>query len=193
MRTEATAVTMELNVHYKNGLSSQTGESDGSADIVTCSQSLHSMEPEATFEEIARILRPGGVFAAYDCDWPPTTGVWQADQAYETYMKKLSVIEERDDAEHQVRKWAKHEHLKRMTMSNHFRYTKEIVLHQGDEGNADRFVGVFLSQGGIRSLLKSGHTEVELGIEAFRNQCHEMLGDKNRPWYWSYRVRIGIK
>ena len=41
-----------------------------SADIVTCSQSFHWMEPEPTLAEIARILRPGGVFAAYDYDWP---------------------------------------------------------------------------------------------------------------------------
>jgi len=41
---------------------------DGCADIVTCSQSLHWMVPESTFAEVARILRPGGVFATYDYD-----------------------------------------------------------------------------------------------------------------------------
>ena len=56
------------NVRYQDGLSTRTGLPDGCADIVTCSQSLHWMEPAPTFAEAARILRPGGVFAAYDCD-----------------------------------------------------------------------------------------------------------------------------
>ena len=38
----------------------------------------------STFAEIARILRPGGVFAAYDCDWPPTVN-WAIEQAYQTF------------------------------------------------------------------------------------------------------------
>jgi SAM-dependent methyltransferase len=41
--------------------------------LVTCSQSLHWMEPEPTFAEVARILRRGGVFAAYDYDWPTSS------------------------------------------------------------------------------------------------------------------------
>ena len=36
-----------------------TGLDEGSADIVTCSQSLQWMAPEPTLAEIARILRPG--------------------------------------------------------------------------------------------------------------------------------------
>jgi hypothetical protein len=68
-----------------------------------------------------------------------------------------------------------------MTESGCFRYTKEIVLHQMEYGNADRFVGVFLSQGGIQSLLKSGHTEVELGIDKFRAPCVRIVVASHRP------------
>src|ERR1700685_3598340 len=41
------------------------------ADIVTASQAMHWFDPELALPEIARLLRPGGVLAAYDCDWPP--------------------------------------------------------------------------------------------------------------------------
>jgi ubiquinone/menaquinone biosynthesis C-methylase UbiE len=193
MRSRAESMTKELNVSYRKGLSSQTDLDNGTADIVTCSQSLHWMEPQATFAEVARILRRDGVFAAYDCDWPPTTGMWKADQAYEECTKRISPLEKKNDEERRVQKWAKQEHLKRMTESGRFRYTKEFVVHQVEEGNAARFIGILLSQGGIRSLLNAGHTEEELGIDKFRAECNEVLGQKMNRWYWSLRVRIGIR
>src|SRR5688572_927557 len=47
---------------FRDGSAKATGLSDGAADIVTCTQSLHWMEPTSTFTGVARILRPGGVF-----------------------------------------------------------------------------------------------------------------------------------
>jgi len=73
MRREAEAHTSTPAIRYQDGTSTATGLPDACADIVTASQALHWMEPEPTFAEIARILRPGGVFAAIDCDWPPVT------------------------------------------------------------------------------------------------------------------------
>src|SRR5258705_11021165 len=81
MRRQAEARATTGNVRYQEGFSTATGLPDGCADIVTCSQSLHWMEPESTFAEIARILRPSGVFPAYDCDWPPTFS-WPVEQAH---------------------------------------------------------------------------------------------------------------
>ena len=74
-------------VEYREAFAQETGLDDGCADIVTCSQSLHWMEPEPTFAEAARILRPGGVFAAYDYDWPPVVDP-ELDEAYEEYQRR---------------------------------------------------------------------------------------------------------
>src|SRR5512135_3378396 len=97
MRTQAEARTATLpnarNVHYVAAIGSQTGLPDGCADIVTCSQSLHWMEPEPTFAEVARILRGGGLFAAYDCDWPPTMN-WQAEAAWNKFVGEGEVLGE---------------------------------------------------------------------------------------------------
>ncbi|HZW04011.1 MAG TPA: class I SAM-dependent methyltransferase, partial [Anaerolineaceae bacterium] len=71
------------SITFQPGSGSATGLPDGCADIVTCAQAFHWMEPEGTLAEIARILRPGGVFAAYDYLWPPTFD-GQAEAAYET-------------------------------------------------------------------------------------------------------------
>ena len=58
MRVEAEAATQAGNVRYLGGSSYETGLPDACADLVTCAQSLQWMEPEPTFAEIARILRP---------------------------------------------------------------------------------------------------------------------------------------
>src|SRR3954451_9435306 len=60
------AAPPEPGVEYREAFAQDTGLGDGCADIVTCSQSLHWMDPEPTFAEAARIMRTGGVFAAYD-------------------------------------------------------------------------------------------------------------------------------
>jgi hypothetical protein len=61
--------------------------------VVLAVQALHWMEPTATFAEVARILRPGGVFAAIDCDWPPAVGNARAEQAWHAARANVAVHE----------------------------------------------------------------------------------------------------
>jgi SAM-dependent methyltransferase len=180
------------NVRYQAGYGYATGLPDGCADIVTCSQSLHWMEPEPTFAEIARILRPGGVFAAYDCDWPPTV-TWAIEQAHQAFVAQLRVAEQNHGFSRAVRSWDKQQHLQRMRESGQFRLTKEILLHQVEQGGAARLVGLELSQGGVATLIKNGVSEDEIGISKLREAAHAALGDAIVPWYFSYRMRVGVK
>lgn len=180
------------NVRYQAGYGYATGLPDASADIVTCSQSLHWMEPEPTFAEIARILRPGGVFAAYDCDWPPTV-TWAIEQAHQAFVAQLRTAEQKFGFSRAVRSWDKGQHLQRMRESGQFRLTKEILLHHVEQGGADRLVGLELSQGGVATLIKNGVSEDEIGISALREAARAALGDTIVPWHFSYRMRVGVK
>lgn len=192
MRREAEAKTTDPRISYREGISSQTGLPDQCADIVTCSQALHWMDPQPTFDEAKRILRPGGVFAAYDYDWPPTTTSWKADSAYVECMFGVKTCESGCKDSPTVRSWGKDQHLSRMQSSGCFRYTKEIVVHHEDRGNAERLVGLLLSQGGVMTLLKRGMTESDLGIARFRAIAEHELGPAEQRWYWSSRLRCGI-
>ena len=178
-------------VRFLHASSAATGLPDGCADIVTASQALHWMEPQPTFAEVARILRPGGIFAAYDCDWPPTVQ-WEVDAAFQVCIERAPVLEQEHGISRDVRAWPKHQHLQRMTESGRFRYVKEVAVHHRERGDADRLVGVVLSQGGIAALRKHGLSEAELGIATLRDVAERVLGSAVWPWYWSYRVRIGI-
>ena len=60
-------------VEYREAFAHDTGLEDNCADAVTCSQSLHWMEPEPALTEVARILSPGRIFAAYEYRWSVTT------------------------------------------------------------------------------------------------------------------------
>ena len=192
MRHQAQQPTTEANIAFHDGLSTATGLPDGCADIVTCSQALHWMEPEPTFAEIARILRVGGVFAAIDCDWPPSIG-WEIEAAYRVCMNKVGELEQRHGVSVNVKKWAKEEHLSRMTASGRFRFTKELVVHQVEEGDAVRLMGLARSQGSVAALLKHGLSEDEIGLTELRLAAEKWLGGKPKPWYFSYRVRVGVK
>ena len=82
-------------VTYVAAVADQTGLGDGVADIVLAVQAMHWMEPEPTLAEVARILRPSGVFAIADADWPPVSGVWRAEQAWAALHRRIRVFEAR--------------------------------------------------------------------------------------------------
>ena len=58
-------------------------------------QAMHWMEPASTLAEVARILRPGGVFATVDADWPPVTGLAAAEAAWVRLHAHIRVFEAR--------------------------------------------------------------------------------------------------
>jgi SAM-dependent methyltransferase len=186
------AVPAAGNVRYQAGFSAAIGLPDGCADVVTCSQSLHWMEPEPTFAEVARVLRPGGVFAAYDCDWPPTVH-WEAEVAYQETIRRAEALGEERGFFSGVQRWEKKEHLARMRSSNRFRYVKELLVHSTEMGSAARLVGLCRSQGNVATLLKQGVTEEEIGLDTLRRVAERTLGDGTSPWYWSYRVRVAFR
>lgn len=60
MIERAHRMTRGPNIRFVEGFAAATGLPAGQADIVTCSQSFHWMEPEPVLVEAARMLRAGG-------------------------------------------------------------------------------------------------------------------------------------
>jgi SAM-dependent methyltransferase len=107
MREQAETIGGD-NVSYRKGFSHAAGLPDGCADLVTCS-----------------ILRDGGVFAACDYDWPPSTSFWEVDRAYSECMARVRSLEREHGITERVRRWDKAGHLERMRESGRFRYVRE--------------------------------------------------------------------
>ena len=162
MREQAERATRAENVRFVQAYAQATRLPDGRADIVTCSQAFHWMEPTATLAEAARILRPGGVFAAYDYDWPPVVHP-EVEAAFEEMLRRAG--ERRAVGGRGRMRYAKDGHLERIRESGHFRYVREAVLHSRERGGADRIVGMALSLGPLTVLLEEA-SEEEMGLAA---------------------------
>jgi len=189
MRDQAEAATAAENVRFVHAYAQATGLPDGAADIVTCSQALHWMEPEPTLAEAARILRPGGIFAAYDYDWPPIVH-WEVEAAFAD-MLRLAWVERSHDPTRM--RYAKEGHLDRIKASGHFRYAREIVFHSRERGTAERIVGMAFSLGPLTVMLDTGTTEEEIGLAALRETARRVLGEREVDIYLGYRVRLGVR
>ena len=74
------------------GSAEATGLPDECADIVTASQAMHWFDAERALPEVVRILRPGGIFAAYDYDWPPCID-WETDAVYQDFERRVTELE----------------------------------------------------------------------------------------------------
>lgn len=191
MRSIATA-DIHLNVELRAGVAQDTGLPAEVADIATCSQSLHHMEPTATFLEVHRILRPGGVFAAYDYEWPPVVH-WEAERAFFAFMDRVRELRRRRSVESHMQRWDKAGHLDRMRDSGVFRLVRELFLHHREPCTAERWVGFALTIGDVAPVLELGASDADLGLDEFRRVAGRVLGDNGLPWHVSYRVRVGIK
>jgi ubiquinone/menaquinone biosynthesis C-methylase UbiE len=179
------------HAHFVGAEADQTGLADQSADIVTASQSFHWMDPVPTLAEVARVLRPGGVFAAYDCDWPPVSDP-VADAAFAACHRHADELLAQNGIS-KAKAWPKGQHLEQIKKSGHFRYTRDLACLQTDTGNSDRLVGLIRSQGSIATLLKHGYTETDIGLDRLRETVQERLGDRTTRWFWCYRIRLGIR
>jgi ubiquinone/menaquinone biosynthesis C-methylase UbiE len=177
------------HIEYREGVAEQTGLPDECADIVTAAQSFHWMEPTSTLAEIARILRPGGLFAAYDYDAPPAIH-WELDLlAQEVTRRFVQLLQERGLA-HTLKIWPKNKSLDPLRESAHFRFTREVLLHSIEHGDAARFLEMMRSNAFSQQFQ---FTDEETGFDRLRNAAVQTLGSEPVPWYFSYRVRIGIK
>jgi SAM-dependent methyltransferase len=224
MRAVAAAHNDAPSVSFVDGWSHDTGLPDGCADVVIVSQALHWMEPGSTFAEVGRLLRPAGVFAAMDCDWPPSVGSARAEAAWQACRARVRAYDERLAAGARgdsltaplpphisplppgfardaprgrtmsagVRAWSKDEHLGRMVDSGVFSWCREVVVSHTESGDADRFVALLLSQGDYQTLRKHGVDDAAVGVDEFAREVIAALGGGERPFWWSYRMRLGV-
>ena len=192
MAEQARVATTASNVRYIEAYASATGLADGSVDIVTCSQAFHWMEPGPVLAEAGRILRAGGVFAAYDYEVPGVIEP-EVDAAFAEHFEARRVARERLGLDAGAASWPKDSHVRRIRESGHFRFAREFVCHGLEEADARRIIGLAESIGGPRELFGGDAPEVTETFERLRETALRVLGEAPRPLLLGYHVRVGVK
>jgi ubiquinone/menaquinone biosynthesis C-methylase UbiE len=181
------------NITFIQAFSDNTGIDDLSADVVTCSQAFHWMNPKTTLDEVSRVLKKDGVFSVYDCDWPPV-GNWEAELEYNRLFEKVTEIESTHlHIKNNFKKWDKEKHLSNIKNSGHFRYVREVIFSNSETCNAERFIAIALSQGGLQSIIKAKIDEINPYLNAFKNNIIGSFGDSEFQIDFCYRMIIGVK
>jgi len=192
MRERARRATAEPNVDYVQAYAAETGLGEGAADLVTCSQAFHWMEPEPVLAEAARLLRPGGVFAAYDYDVPPVIHP-DVDVAFVAHFAARRAARKRLDLDAGAETWPKESHLQRIRESGRFRFAREIVCHGFDEADGARIIGLAESLGGPHTIFGDAAPEVQETFAALCETAERVIGARRTRIVVCYRIRVGVK
>ncbi|MNN70824.1 hypothetical protein D3C81_1867040 [compost metagenome] len=103
------------------------------------------------------------------------------------------MLAELQPAAEQARKWDKAGHLARIKASGFFTYAREIVFHHTESCDAQRYIGLTLSQGGIQSVLKLDPSTLKQDIAGFAAEVEQFFQGRTLPVLISYRMRTGVK
>jgi SAM-dependent methyltransferase len=187
MRTFAERATTAAHVRFLGVSSYRTGLPDGRADLVTAAQSLQWMRPERVFPEVARILRPGGVFCAYNYSALQTPR-WKPEAVFESVLSRKAELRAQLGLDREPVA-----PLSRALLddSGAFRQTNELLLHSVEHGDGERLIGFALSEGSMRTLLDAGTTEADVGLDRLRAVASTIT--EVVPWWIGYRAWIGLR
>jgi SAM-dependent methyltransferase len=191
MLQRARTATEATNVRYVEAFADATTVPSGRADIVTSAQAFHWMDPGPVLAEAARVLRVGGIFAAYDYDVPPVVHP-DVDDAFEALIGARRAARSRLGLEAGASTWQKESHADRIRESGHFRYTRELVCHGWDKADARRIVGLAESIGGPLALFQASAPELATAYARLTETADAVLGADVRPMVLCYRIRLGI-
>ena len=186
MREFAEAATETPNVRYVDASAYDTGLAEECADLVTAAQSLQWMKLDRVVPEIGRILRPGGVFCAYNY-FRSQLWSWDASDAFEHLQRRKHELVREDG--HPLPGFP--DAAAELEAAGVFRHVRELVLHSVEQCSGERMLGFAVSEGSTRMLLEQGVTEQEIGLDRLRAACADVR--EPVPWWIGYRVWLCLK
>ncbi|HET6849876.1 MAG TPA: class I SAM-dependent methyltransferase [Gaiellales bacterium] len=187
----ARAVTGDENVVFVEAYADETGLETGSADIITCAQAFHWMDPSTVLPEVARLLRPGGVFAAYDYDAGPVIEP-RVDAAFARVIDVRWEARERLGLLAGAAFWPKSQHADRIRESGLFAFVREVHCHGELTVDGGRVVELADSLGGPSGIFRGQAPELDQARDELAQLALELLPEP-RTVLLGYSIRLGIR
>ncbi|MDR1755193.1 MAG: class I SAM-dependent methyltransferase [Eubacterium sp.] len=188
MRGEAKKTADGKNIYFKKGVSNNTGLDSDYADIVTVSQAFHWFDISSALGEAYRIIKPGGIFAVFDCDLPPAIDM-QIEMLYNKLIGKCNKIC-LSEKNHAVKN-DKSSYIKHFKEFGKFRFIKEVLCHSIEKCDSGRIKGLTLSQGSLQTALKINNSIREEINDFFK--FIDIRLTRETDMILSYRIRICVK
>jgi ubiquinone/menaquinone biosynthesis C-methylase UbiE len=179
------------NIEFREGTSDRTGLPEASVDIITCSQSFHWMEPRPTLAEFGRLLAPGGVLAVYDYQWPLSVGK-KLEVLHRDLIERADEIYTAHNTGEAVVKHDKGGHLRALSESGLFDYTRDVLLHMKKALTAEEFIAGTLSQGALQTVRRRWPTLIAAEVAEFEQHVRALVRGRIHALF-SYVLVIGIK
>lgn len=182
-----------VNVGFVRRFSNDTGLPGSFADVVTCSQAFHWMEPVSTLREVNRILKPTGLFIVIDADLTPVCN-WRAEYVFRKFAKILKDIETTDpDISATFVRWSRDKHLGSLAQSGYFTFIREIVFSNTESFTAQRLIRMVMSLGGLQTVLKRKPEAIRESLAEFEEGIREIFGERTFEAQFGYRITVGVK
>src|SRR5262249_31655337 len=115
---------------------------------------------------------------------------WELDRLAQEVTRCLVELVRARGLAQSLKIWPRNKSLDPLHESGHFRFTREVLLHHIEQGDAARFLEMMRSNGLSHQFQ---FTEQEIGFDRLSLAALQHIGSEAIPWYVSYRVRIGIK
>jgi len=183
--------TTDPGVTFVEGYAEATGLGSGEADIVTCAQAFHWMDPHVVLPEVARLLRPGGVFAAYDYDQVPAIDA-RLDEAFARVIDERWKARERLGIHAVTSTWPKSQHIDRLRESGLFAFAREVHCHAELVVDGRRLTALADSLGGPGEIFEGQAPELDDAAQSLARLALEELPEP-RTGLLGYTIRLGIR
>ena len=172
------------NLKFKQGFGEKTGLSESIADIVICVQAFHWMNPEMALKEAHRILKPNGIFAVINADYPPIIN----KELEKIYLNIVNKAKKAEDFSETILV-NKEKFIDSIRNCNLFDYYREISFSKTEKYDKEKFKNFILSHSTVQQSIKNNI----LDLEALDDDLEGIFQNKTLEAFFSYRMSIGIK
>ena len=142
------------------------------------------MNPEITLKEVNRILKPNGIFAVINADYPPIIN----KKLEKIYLNIINKAKKKENFSEAIIV-NKERYIDSIRNCKLFDYCREICFSKTEKYDKDRFMSFILSHSTVQQFIKNNN----INLEALDDDLEGIFQNRTLEAIFPYRMSIGIK